>query len=60
MTPKELQIVYETIEHVAEQYYRRGQDDAKAGKTLENKDFLLSKQSRLAIKTSLIKSTSKR
>lgn len=60
MTPQELEIVYQTIEHMAEQYYLRGQADQKVGKTLENKAFLLNKQSRLAIKTSFVKSTVKR
>lgn len=60
MTPQELELVYQTIEHVAEQYYRRGQTDQKVGKTLENKAFLLNRNSRLSIKTSFNKSTQKR
>lgn len=60
MTPKELQIFYETIEHIAEQFYRQGEADAKAGKSLKTEDFQLSKARRLEIKTLLNKSTQKR
>lgn len=60
MTPKELEIFYATIEHISEVMYKRGFEDAKAGKTLENKGFSLSRANRLTIKTNLIKSTEKR
>lgn len=60
MTPKELQIFYETIEHVAEQFYRQGLADGVVGKTLKAEDFLLSKARKLEIKTLLNKSTQKR
>lgn len=60
MTPKELQIFYETIEHVAEQFYRRGIADMAAGKCLKAEDFRLSKARKLEIKTNLSKVTQKR
>jgi len=60
LTPKELQIFYDTIEHVAEQFYRRGESDAAAGKSLKTEDFRLSKARKMEIKTILNKATQKR
>jgi hypothetical protein len=54
-SPKELEIIYGTIEHVAEHFYRQGIKDAAAGKCLKSEDFKLSKASRLHIKTNLNK-----
>lgn len=52
---KELQVIYDTIEHVAEHFYALGQADAGTGKSLKTEDFRLSKASKLQIKTNLIK-----
>lgn len=60
MTPKELQLFYDTIEHIAEQAYREGQRDAATGKSLKTEDFRLSKARKMEIKTLLNKSTQKR
>jgi hypothetical protein len=60
LTPQFLKIFYETIEHLSEEFYRRGYEDAKAGKPLENKGFSLSPANRLAIKTAISKLTKSR
>lgn len=60
MTPKELQIFYDTIEHVAEQFYRQGQADAATGKSLKTEEFQLSKARKMEIKTLLNKAAQKR
>lgn len=54
-SPKEMGVIYGTIEHVAEHFYRRGIEDAAAGKSLKTEEFKLSKASKLQIKTNLIK-----
>lgn len=59
-TPQQLELVYESIEHVAEHFYRRGQKDQAAGKSLKTEEFRLSKASRLQLKTNLIKALEKR
>jgi hypothetical protein len=56
MTPKELQVVYDTIEHIMQEAYRRGQEDQAAGKAVEPDRFRLSKASKLTIKTNIEKS----
>lgn len=50
MTPKELTILYETMEHLAEHFYKLGRADEVAKKPMP-KDFKLSKASRLSVKT---------
>jgi len=59
-SPQQLEIIYAAIEHVAEQSYRLGQEDSAAGKSLESKDFRLSKARRLELKTILQKTLEKR
>lgn len=59
-SPKQLEIIYETIEHIAEHAYKLGQEDSAAGKSLESKDFLLSKARKLELKTNLHKALEKR
>lgn len=59
-TPQQLDLIYGTVEHVAEHFYRKGQDDSKSGKSLNSEDFRLSKASRLRLKTDLIKALNKR
>lgn len=60
MTPKELEITYHVIEQLAEEFYRRGQQDQLAGKTLETKDFALSKARKLELKTFYSKAANRR
>lgn len=56
MTPKELEVVYGTIEHVMQEAYLRGRADAEAQKPVpEDAKFKLSKASRLTIKTNIDK-----
>lgn len=59
-TPQQLDLIYGAIEHVAEVFYRRGQQDQADGKSLKTEEFRLSKASRLRIKTDLIKALNKR
>ena len=59
-SPQQLDLVYGAIEHVAEHFYRLGQADQQAGKSLKTEEFVLSKASRLRIKTDLNKSLNKR
>ena len=60
LQPKLLELIYESIEHVAERAYASGQQDQAAGKSLNPEDFKLSKASRLQLKTNLIKALEKR
>lgn len=60
MTPKELEILYTSIEMTAEEFFRKGYEAAKAGKPLDEQPFKLSKGNRLLIKTNLEKATKKR
>lgn len=59
-TPQQLKLIEDSIEHVAEHFYRQGQEDQAAGKSLKSEDFKLSKASRLKLKTNLIKALEKR
>lgn len=58
--PKLLQIIYDSIEHVAERAYAQGQADQVAGKSLKSEEFKLSKATRLELKTNLIKALENR
>lgn len=60
MTPKELNLLYETLEHMAEHFYRLGHADGVAGKSAEGVKFALSKARKLEIKTALEKATKTR
>lgn len=59
-TPQQLKLIEDSIEHVAEYFYRQGQEDKAAGKSLKTEDFKLSKASRLQLKTNLTKALEKR
>lgn len=51
MNPKEYEVLYGTIEHLAEHFYRLGQEDQAAGQTRKAEDFKLGRASKLTIKT---------
>ena len=57
---KELELLYGSVEHVAYLFYVRGHEDAKAGKSLKEEEFVLSKATKLQIKTNLNKALNSR
>lgn len=60
MTPKEYDAVVQLIEHTAEQMYKRGYAEGKAGKPPTDQPFTMSRETRLLIKTNIEKSLKKR
>lgn len=60
MTPKEFEFLFQLLEKVGEEMYRRGYADASSGKTLSDQSFRVGRANRLVIKTNLKKFTDKR
>lgn len=60
MTPKELQFMFDLLEHAAEGAYKLGHADGAEGKPLKTEGFTPNKATRLTIKTNLTKLTQKR
>lgn len=60
MNPKELSILYYLLENFSAEFYARGQEDQKNGKTLEKQAFSLSPARKLEIKTFLSKQQNRR
>ncbi len=60
MTPKELDFLFQLLEKVSEEMYKRGHADGAAKKPVSNQSFAIGKNNRLVIKTNLKKFTEKR
>lgn len=60
MTPKELDFLFQLIEKVSEEMFKRGHAAGAAGKPLGDQSFTVGKANRLVIKTNLKKYTDKR
>lgn len=60
MTPKEFDFLFGLLERTSEEMYKRGFDDAKAGKSVPDQPFTVGKANRLLIKTNLKKFVEKR
>lgn len=60
MTPKELALLYETIEHASEHFYLLGKEHGAMPDPPETPEFKLSKSRRLQIKTAIEKATKTR
>lgn len=60
LTPKELDFLFQLLEKVSEEMYKRGHADGAAKKPVSNQSFAVGKNNRLVIKTNLKKFTEKR
>lgn len=60
MTPKEFEFMFQLIEKISEEMYKRGHADGTAKKPVSDQSFTVGKNNRLVIKTNLKKFTEKR